>query len=140
MLKERKISYNLFLDDVRMPQQAFLYTKRMMYLEQPWLIARNFDQFVEIIEENGLPQVISFDHDLADEHYAPQEHWENYDSWAEQQEFKEKTGKDCALWLVDYCMDNNLLLPEFYCHSMNPVGYENILSVLNQYKKYEEKN
>jgi len=36
---------------------------------------------------------------------------------------------------VDYCIDNNLKLPEYYCHSMNPVGKNNILSVLNQFKQ-----
>ena len=60
--------------------------------------------------------MISFDHDLADEHYLKQN----------SQEFVEKIGYDCAKWLVEYCMDHYLDLPKFYCHSMNPVGKENI--------------
>jgi hypothetical protein len=40
--------------------------------------------------------------------------------------FKEKTGYDCAKWLCNYCIDNGIPLPEYYVHSMNPVGRENI--------------
>lgn len=50
----------------------------------------------------------------------------------------EKTGFDCAKFLVEYCMENNLKLPEFYVHSMNPVGKDNIVNYLNNFKKYYE--
>ncbi|WP_317041302.1 hypothetical protein [Chryseobacterium takakiae] len=32
-------------------------------------------------------------------------------------------------------MDNGADLPESYCHSMNPVGKENIESLLKNFKK-----
>jgi len=50
----------------------------------------------------------------------------------------EKTGLDCAKWLVDYCMDNNQKLPEYSVHSMNPAGGKNILEYLNNFKKFQE--
>jgi hypothetical protein len=57
----------------------------------------------------------------------------NYDN------IKEKTGLDCAKWLVDYCIDNQLDLPKYYVHSANPIGRQNIINYLenfrNNYKK-----
>jgi hypothetical protein len=35
-------------------------------------------------------------------------------------------------------MNNNLKLPEFYCHSMNPAGKENILTILTNFKKHQD--
>lgn len=110
----------LFLDDIRYPVEAYHYTKQDIFLRKDWHIVRNYEQFVSRILEKGLPEMISFDHDLADEHYLE----------PDSQEFAEKTGYDCAKWLVEYCMDNYLDLPQFYCHSMNPVGKENIESLL----------
>lgn len=83
----------LFLDDCR---KAPDYT---------WDVVRNYDQFVAYIQLHGVPDIISFDHDLG------------------QEESVEKTGYDCAKWLVE-----RGLLPSkgYYVHSMNPVGKDNI--------------
>lgn len=59
----------LFLDDVRYPIEAYHYTKQDIFLRSDWHIVRNYGQFVSRILEKGLPEMISFDHDLADEHY-----------------------------------------------------------------------
>lgn len=115
----------LFLDDIRYPIEAHHYTKQDIFLRSDWHIVRNYEQFVNRILEKGLPEMISFDHDLADEHYFKKD----------SQEYFERTGYDCAKWLIEYCMDNYLDLPEFYSHSMNPVGKENILSLLKNFKK-----
>lgn len=115
----------LFLDDIRYPIEAYHYTQQDIFLRSDWHIVRNYEQFVNRILEKGLPEMISFDHDFADEHYLKQN----------SQEFVEKTGYDCAKWLVEYCMDHYLDLPKFYCHSMNPVGKENILNLLQNFKE-----
>lgn len=115
----------LFLDDIRYPLDAYHYTEQDMFLREDWHVVRNYAQFVSRILEKGLPEMISFDHDLADEHYLEQD----------SQEYVEKTGYDCAKWLIEYCMDHDAELPEFYCHSMNPVGKENIEGLLNNFKK-----
>jgi len=54
--------------------------------------------------------------------------------------FIEKTGYDSAKWLVDFCINNNLELPNYLCHSQNPVGKENILKYLDNYIKSKQKN
>ncbi len=93
----------LYLDDVRPTPENF----QRVY---------NFDEFVKFIADKGLPNFISFDHDLGEE----------------------KTGYDCAKFLVDYCLDQNLKLPEFYVHSQNPVGKENIEKLLDNFNKFKD--
>jgi hypothetical protein len=75
-----------------------------------------------------LPVYITFDHDLAPEHYprGPQTGREiiEYDT------FKKKTGYHCARWLVDYCRDNKRALPKWNVHSQSLVGKKNIIQLL----------
>lgn len=95
----------LFLDDIRRTPEDYL----RVY---------DYTQFVEFIKTKGLPNFISFDHDLGEG----------------------KTGYDCAKFLVEFCMDYDLKLPEFTVHSQNPVGKENIEKLfLNFLEKYEIK-
>ena len=126
----------LFLDDIREPEHAFEYTKQEIFITKKWEVVRNFDEFINHIETNGMPFFISFDHDLADTHYTPEPLWTDYDKskeWQDAQVHKEKTGYECAMWLVDYCIDNNLQLPNYYCHSMNPVGKDKIVGLLRSF-------
>jgi hypothetical protein len=132
------MKYNLFLDDIRHPYDCISYMKDPgIYAKWEWVIVRNYDEFVSIITEKGMPDIISFDHDLADEHYSKEmyEGTEEYNKKYE--EFKEKTGLDCAKWLCDYCMDYRETLPEFVVHSMNPAGGKNISSYLESFKKFQ---
>lgn len=134
-------SYNLFLDDIRNPADAHPYTKQRMFVDEEWAVVRSYDEFVAHIEENGMPAFVSFDHDLADSHYAPEHLWQDYDAskeWQDAQIHTEKTGFDAAKWLCEYCDRNGLDLPGYFCHSMNPVGKDKILAVLAIYQS--EKN
>ncbi len=115
----------LFLDDIRSPIDAYHYTKQDVFLRNDWEIVRNYEQFVTRITETVLPEMISFDHDLADEHHLE----------SDSQKSVEKTGYDCAKWVIEYCLDHNAKLPKFFSHSMNPVGKENIERLLNNFKK-----
>lgn len=133
------MTYKLFLDDYRNPVQCVTYMhtrigkKNPIYLEAGWIICRNFECFKNSIIEYGLPEFISFDHDLAESHYGI-----NFDDWAldpSLAEALEDTGYDCALWLVDYCRSRKLKIPDFAVHSMNPVGAERIFSLLTRSKR-----
>ncbi len=118
--------YNLFLDDFRNPEVCFDYTYNQVYL-LGWTVVKNYDEFVKTVIEKGMPQMLSLDHDLCDIHYAKQPPYD---------EDTEKTGYDCAKWLINYCMDNQLELPEtILIHSMNPVGSLNIKSLFDSYYK-----
>lgn len=95
---------------------------------------KNYSEFTDYILSNGLPDLISFDHDLAPEHYTPEEYWYDYNAsknYQEAQNYKEKTGADCADWLVRYCNKENLKIPNYTIHSANPVGSDNIKMKLN---------
>lgn len=137
--KNGKSGSFLFLDDIRHPHDVYRYTQLTMFLQKKWEMVRSYNEFVEWITTNGLPYFISFDHDLADIDYTfSQLSTDNEKSkeWQEAQMHAEKTGYKCAKWLVDYCLDNNLNCPKFYCHSMNPVGKDKINGLLNQFSTY----
>lgn len=89
-------------------------------------MVRSYAQFVAYIQANGLPARIAFDHDLS------------YEDQNKTEGFKEKTGMDCAKWLVDYCIDKGLDLPEFYVHSFNVVGRMNIANLLTRFREHQE--
>ena len=133
----------LFLDDIRVPFDCAKYMRpddlKYMYEDVEWDIVRTYNDFVGYIEHFGVPDLISFDHDLADEHYSPS----MYDSSSLYNqlydEFKEKTGYDCAKWLCDYCSQNALPLPTYLIHSMNPVGRDNILGVFKNFERFEKR-
>jgi hypothetical protein len=108
----------LFLDDSR---KAPDFT---------WDTVRSFDQFIAYIRIHGVPDIISFDHDLGDEHYAVYQdtpHVSEEKGQEHYEQFTEKTGYDCAKWLVE----NNMLPEEYRVHSMNPVGALNIRFVMD---------
>jgi len=127
----------LFLDDFRFPRDAYEYTFDPEYLVAKWNIVRSHDAFVEFVtkkwnEDKTLPELISFDHDLIDAHYQFLEDNIPYE------DFKEKTGYHSAKWLVEFCIDNNIKLPRFKVHSMNPGGSKNIKSLLENFNKHQE--
>ena len=117
------MTYKLFLDDYRSPQQVPAILKHAPANE--WVVVRSMDEAMNCILQNGMPNFISFDHDLADDHYIlGLEH--------------EKTGAHFARWLIDYIIDNDLALPEgfnYYVHSMNPHGAKNIRSIMNDFMR-----
>ncbi len=126
-------NYNLFLDDVRLPNQV---TWADLPPNQHYSVVRNYQEFVDLITLRGLPKFVTYDHDLSTEHY------ENYHSINEQgglaidyNKFEEKTGYDCAKWLVDYCMKKGVKHPPYRVHSMNPVGARNIISYVESYNR-----
>lgn len=127
----------LFLDDFRAPVDA-IYTGNTIYYEN-WIVIRNYPEFVEYLRNNPLPDLISFDHDLADGHYHKnmQSGVLNYDAESFMKD-SEKTGYHCAKFLIDLCIDLGYKLPEFLVHSMNPIGKENILGLLNNFKKFQD--
>jgi hypothetical protein len=127
------MSYNLFLDDERKPRDV--QWVKLPLIE--WTIVRNYDEFVDIITKKGLPTFISFDHDLAFEHYPF--HEKNPTLRIPYESYKEKTGYHCAYWLINFCLEKKLDLPRFAVHSMNPIGRENIEKLLNGFLKFRRK-
>ena len=123
------MKYNLFLDDIRVPSDV-------TWIELPeveWKIVRNYDEFVNIICSFGMPELISFDHDLSFEHYPQTK--EDYSEKIDYSKYSEKTGYDCAKWLVSECQKLGVKHPPYVVHSMNPVGVKNIISYVESYNR-----
>jgi hypothetical protein len=120
----------LFLDDVRSAEMVFMNTIDPIYENNnEWEIVRSFNEFVSYIEENGLPEFISFDHDLDFEHYK----LENQQD-IDYEKMEIKTGFHAAQWLINYCAENKLKLPNYKVHSMNLAGKRNIERILEKFK------
>ena len=106
----------VFLDDKRMPWNGD-WEKTKGYAD----FSRYIEKFYE--ENNRVPSVISFDHDLDHEHYR------NYDEKSYDRvvkTFHKPTGLECAKWLANFCVDRGIQLPEVNVHSHNPVGANKI--------------
>jgi hypothetical protein len=124
------MSYNLFLDDERDPQ-------KVTWIELPnvpWVVVRTYESFVSHISRFGMPAIISFDHDLADEHYERYFEARNGDGIFRYDGLKYKTGRDAAIWLTKYCQTFEKPVPQFFTHTMNPYGAKNIQDILNNFK------
>lgn len=118
------MTYKLFLDDYRSPQQVLPILKVAPANE--WVVVRSYDEAVACILQNGMPDFISFDHDLNDDHYA-------YPN-----KTHEKTGMTFARWFIDWIIDNDIVVPDhfdYYVHSMNPHGAENIRSIMASFMR-----
>ena len=118
--------YNLFLDDERFPRQVTWVNLPLA----EWQIVRSFNEFVETIKKQGVPNHISFDNDLSD--------FDAANAKTPNHQSKEKTGYDCAKFLVNYCQETNIKFPNYTVHSMNPVGKENIVALIENYKRVYE--
>jgi len=130
-MEKKQLKRSLYLDDQRTP------TKTIPGYH-PWEVVRNYDEFVAWIEKNGVPDLISFDHDLAEEHIQDYFNQKLNIGWQQPsyETYKEKTGLDCARWLCEHIQKNNLKLNRCSVHSHNPVGAANIQSYINGFKKH----
>lgn len=139
------MSYNLFLDDGREPHQCpeYMYTRIgprcAIYVDEPWTVVRSHKEFVEVLNAKGLPKFVSFDHDLCLEHIKFYfEHGGHNSPPDPLAGSLENTGYDSAKYLVEYCMNNGLSVPEFAVHSMNYWGRKNIEGLLTRFKQHQD--
>ena len=134
------MEYNLFLDDNFTPQQIADLPKtttvnKDKYRKFDWIVVKTYDEFVKTIQEKGLPEYVSFDHDLDPEHYSfiyNDENWSksNDDIKIDYSQFKVKTGWHAAKWLIKYCDKEKQDLPICLVHSQNPIGSKNIVDLI----------
>ena len=125
---------NIYLDDNRIP------------VDPTWELVTSYSQFVQRVEEIGLDNIetISLDHDLGPS--AMQEYFNNVSPnyTLDYNNINEKTGYDCAKWLVQHWYDNHSFSPTFkfpiiYTHSANPVGSANIMGYINNFLMNQRK-
>jgi hypothetical protein len=142
------MSYNLFLDDLRKPEHAYIYPKRdgnsivitSHSLENMsgvsndnWVVVRTYEDFVQTIEEKGIPNAVSFDHDLDEEHIRHYYKVTESTGVIEYDNLKVKTGKHCAEYFVQkYKELQPPHTPHVYIHSANQWGVQEIRKVLKE--------
>lgn len=128
----------LFLDDDRVPQNAFCWDENMSLWDMSgikhgeWAIVRSYDQFVEYVEKNGIPDVVSFDNDLFDVRNPKVSVEELKDQFMmkDWQNFTIKTGAHCAQYLVAQCVIHGKPIPKYFVHSANNIGRKVIRKIL----------
>lgn len=116
----------LWLDDLRNPFKEHQVSIKWVCLKCLGIDIKDVDvvwvktqsEFENYIKENGLPDFISFDNDLG---------------------IGNGEGYDCAKFLVEYCLDNDLNIPLFYSHSANPVAKDNIEGLLTNFEEHTKK-
>lgn len=94
------MSYRLFIDDERFPPND----------GREWVIVRSSNEAVECIRTRGIPDFISYDHDLGGD----------------------DTSMRFITWMIDAYLDGKIdTFPVNYTvHSQNPVGARNIAQLL----------
>lgn len=100
----------LFLDDERVHSDV---TWVSYPVDVEWYVLRRPSDFMlAVIQMEGGPYIVSFDHDI-----------QSFDLLG-----NEVTGYDMLKYLVDYCIDQGYSMPKCFFHTMNPVGKKNMES------------
>lgn len=97
----------LFIDDERFP------------ITDDWYIVRSSEEAIAWVSQHGMPNEISFDHDLGGE----------------------DTSRVFVLWLLDNLAFGNTYIPEdftFSVHSQNPIGAEWIKGTMDNILRYSQ--
>jgi len=82
--------------------------------------ARTYDEFTELLRTNGVPDMVSFDHDL-----DPPD--------------KTHDGFDCAVFLCRFCQDNNQPLPKMYhFQTANPRERQVMIELIHAFERGED--
>lgn len=104
----------LWVDDARNPMEDDWMNFSPIGRNCKVIWAQSYQEAIDFLEKEW-PDAICLDHDLGEE----------------------KSGYDIAKYIVDRCIDEGKKLPEFASQSANPVGRENIITLLSNYKKHE---
>tara|TARA_R110000822_G_scaffold41553_7_gene113091 strand:+ start:1098 stop:1538 length:441 start_codon:yes stop_codon:yes gene_type:complete len=129
----------LWLDDIRNPFIAdwlTQYAPQFAYGEGETTWVKSYNEFVDWINTNGLPDMVAFDHDLGEDVAKDKVANGMSKKQARLQKRETMSGYDCAKWLVKYCINNDIELPQWTVQSANPVGRDNINGLLNCYRAY----
>ena len=111
----------IYLDDIRTPSDPF------------WVVVRKPAAFKELMLslKDTSKLEVSFDHDLADDHYEIYHLYEDTPVI----EGVSETGYDLAKWMID----NNIIPKTVWVHSANPAGAKNIINLFEnrEYSNYK---
>lgn len=97
------MTWKLFIDDERFP------------ITDDWQIARSSQEAIDMVQANGMPAEIAFDHDLGGDDTSMKFIW----------------------WFIDAYYDGLLLIGDlsYTIHSQNSVGVKNIRGLMDGFLK-----
>ena len=128
-------NYNIFLDDNRNPIDVYEYTNQLEYKIFAWKVVRSYQEFVDLFTErlmnNELPRLVSFDHDLATEHYLIAAR--NFLNEFDENSVIIPTGWHALLWMINTYVEQDMKLPHIFLHTKNPAGKKNMQSLIDEY-------
>lgn len=130
----------LWLDDYRDPfvDDWLNFSPIGKNVEVYWV--KSYYEFCDWIILNDLPDAICFDHDLGKTLETELIKRGVSKKDARKRKGEEKTGYDAAKWLVEWCINNKKDIPLWSVQSANPVGRENINTLLNNFLRYQQNN
>lgn len=101
---------NIYVDDKRTP------------IDTDWTIVRSYHDFIFLVNQSfDLIKMVSLDYHLNDT-VSP-----------------DKTGLDCAKYLIDYCDKNHKPLPRILAHDRDVVGTQEIVQFVNNHLFFNER-
>lgn len=129
---KREMTYNVFIDDQLRPIDIFYKTNNPFYKVEQFITVKSFNEFKECVEEHfkkdgSYPGFISFDFLLTQvlmkvtDDYSV---YQNDDSYV-------LSGFECAQWIIDFVLKNNIPIPKYIIHDTNPTGRYKINKVFN---------
>lgn len=108
---------------------------RSIWLDDERKKSVEFDVWVKTADEAiaalqaGDVDLISLDHDLADEHYPCASGAGYGEAALDRSRFREKTGYDVVLWMAEH----NVWPATIYVHTLNPVGRADMVRTIQRY-------
>ena len=129
----------LVLDDTRTVQEVLdiLYAQQqVVFTDVGWVLVKDFMGFIGALYDKPLPDIVLFDHDLGGNDFedingvlVPKFEGATLEG--------EKTGSDCASWIIHHCNQLDKPFPQYWVHSQNRSGAENIRSKIESAKRVD---
>lgn len=116
---------NIFLDDVRVLTDMSYMNKANIYFQNKFEVVRNVDEFKKILDNsNEKIEIISFDHDLLNNHYG---------DLAKSAKSRFGNGQEALYYLVDWVNRNNIKYKiNILFHTMNYHGLKEMIGIFNE--------
>lgn len=109
------MTWQLFLDDIRNPKYVYdeMLDPESEVWHTRWTVARSTEEAKRLVEERGMPSLMSLDHDLG----------------------HTDTSMVFLNWLAREYWDGTNNVPRYRVHSANPTGSANIRAFMDSWKR-----
>jgi len=124
---------NLFLDDDYARTPSTVTWAEWSGQRWDWVIVRYVSEFKRRIELYGMPKRISLDHDMCPVHYAIYKEPDIALRMVADGIEIPPTGRDALVWLLNRCIEFELVRPIVYMHSLNGEGVKNMKSLVRSF-------